>query len=80
MTPLAWYKLSADALHGLGGYENIVLSLDTQELSTMKSMSEGLALSELEAMERDIRFKLFSSKSAIPERCSENTKYVHEMP
>ena len=44
---------SADALCGPGGYENIILRMESPELSIRNRISEELARSELEAMERD---------------------------
>ena len=48
-----------DALYGPGGYENITLRMESRELSMGNRISEDVARSELEAMERDARFSLF---------------------
>ena len=49
----------ADALYGLGGYENMILGMESQELSIRSRISEEMARSELEAMERDARCAFF---------------------
>ena len=49
----------ADALYGPGGYVNITLRMESQELSIRNRISEDMARSELEVMERDARCALF---------------------
>ena len=49
---------SADALYGPGRYEKI-LRMESQELGISNRISEEVARSELETMERDARFALF---------------------
>ena len=49
---------SADALYGPGRYENI-LRMESQELGISNRISEDVARSELETMERDARCALF---------------------
>ena len=45
----------ADAMYGPGGCDNIFFSMESQELSSGKRMSEDVARSELEVVERDAR-------------------------
>ena len=45
----------AEALRGPGGYENIILRAESQELSIRNRISEEMAHSEVEALERDVR-------------------------
>ena len=48
-----------DALYGPGGYEHIILRMETQECSIRNIISEELARCEHEEMERDARFSVF---------------------
>ena len=65
---------NAVALHGPGGFENIILITDSQKLSVRNRMSEDVARSELEAMERDARFVFFFTRSAIQHRSPRKPK------
>ena len=61
---------NADALYG--GYENIVLRMESQELSIRNRIFEEMARSQLEAMERETHvdrysFKISNSKIAVRE-------------
>ena len=47
------------AAYGPREYENIFLRIESQELSIRRIMSEEVARSELEQMERDARYALF---------------------
>ena len=68
----------ADALYGPGGYEQIALTLESQELSIKNTISEVMARSELEAMERYVvRCSVMISNSKSQ---SENTKDRQGMP
>ena len=55
---LAEGNFGADVLFGLGGFENIVLSLESQELSIGNKISAEGAHSEFEAAEIDARYAL----------------------
>ena len=48
-----------DALSGSGGHENITFRMASQDSSIRNRISEDVARSELEAMERDARHALF---------------------
>ena len=51
---------ATNPLYRPGGYENVILRMESQELSTRKRMSEHVARSELEAMDRDARCALLN--------------------
>ena len=50
---------NADALCGSGGHDKIIFGMASQELSIINRISEDVARSELEAMERDVRYAFF---------------------
>ena len=50
---------NADALCGSGGHDNIIFRMASQYLSIRNRISEDVARSELEAMERDDRYSFF---------------------
>ena len=70
-----------DAMCGPGGYENITLSMESQELRIRNRNSEEMARIELEAMERDARcaysiqinnFKIAVRENQRQKRCRQS--------
>ena len=67
----------ADALYRPGGYENVIWRKESHQLSTRKRISEKLARSELEAIQRDVRHALLYQNHSKSQ--SENIKDRKEM-
>ena len=64
----------ADALYGPRGYENVTLRMESQALSTRNRISEDLARSELESVERDARCALLHEDQQFQNRSPRTSK------
>ena len=49
----------SDALYARGGYEHIMLRMESHELSSRNRISEEMARTEFEVMEKDARYAFF---------------------